>query len=177
MDPAVDTALRTALALLFAAAAAHKARDLGAFRAAVSDYRLLPRACVASFAAALVAAEVGVAAALVLGPRALAAVASAALFALYGLAIAVNLARGRSEIDCGCGGPAARQTLSSGLVWRNALLCLAALAGLAPLAPRALVFLDAWTIAFAVASLAALYTATNRLLAQATPLAALRRPR
>jgi hypothetical protein len=177
VDPAADTAMRVALALLFAAAAAHKARDLAAFRAAVAGYRLLPETATGFVAAALVAAEVALAAALALGPRAPAALAAPGLLALYAGAIAANLARGRRDIDCGCGGPALRQTLSTGLVVRNAALGCAALTGLAPLAPRALVWVDAWTIAGAVLALSALYTATNRLLAQSAALAASGSPR
>ena len=40
-----------------------------------------------------------------------AAAAAALLLALYAGAIGVNLARGRRDIDCGCGGPASRQPI------------------------------------------------------------------
>jgi hypothetical protein len=177
VDPAVDLAVRLALAALFASAAAHKARGLAAFRAAVADYRLLPQALAPAAATALVAAEVAAALSLLVGPRAAAALAAAGLLALYGVAIAVNLARGRRDIDCGCGGPGARQTLSAGLVWRNALLGAVALTGLFPLTPRALVWIDALTMAGSTLALGALFAATSRLLAQAEALAALGRPR
>jgi hypothetical protein len=177
VDPAVDLALRLALALLFTGTAAAKARDLAAFRAAVAGYRLLPERVAPAAAAALVAAEVVVGATLVIGPRAGAALAAASLLALYGGAIATNLARGRRDIDCGCGGPGARLPLSGGLVLRNAALAAAALAGLAPVGARALVWIDALTIAGTVAALVALYAATNRLLAHAPALARLRRSR
>jgi hypothetical protein len=171
VDPAVDLALRLALALLFLGAAATKTRDLGAFRAAVADYRLLPERAAPALAAALVAAEVVVGIALALGPRAPAALAAASLLALYGGAIAVNLARGRRDLGCGCGGPAARQPISGGLVARNAALATAALAGLLSTATRALVWIDALTVVGTVAALAALYAATNALIAQAPALA------
>ena len=57
MDPAVSTTLRWALALLFAGAALHKARDPGAFRAIVADYELLPISFVRAAATGLVLAE------------------------------------------------------------------------------------------------------------------------
>jgi hypothetical protein len=171
VDPAVDLAVRVALALLFSSAATHKLRDLPAFRAAVADYRLLPELLAPAVATALVAAEVALAAALVLGPRLPGALAAAALLGLYGGAIALALARGRRDVDCGCGGPALRQPLSAGLVARNALLACAATTGLAPLSPRPLVWVDALTIAGTVLALSALYAATSRLLAQAPALA------
>jgi hypothetical protein len=83
----------------------------------------------------------------------------------------VNLARGRRDLGCGCGGPAARQPISGGLVARNAALATAALAGLLSTATRALVWIDALTVVGTVAALAALYAATNALIAQAPALA------
>ena len=41
MDPVIDAALRTALSLLFVAAAAHKLRDMGQFRTTLAEYHLL----------------------------------------------------------------------------------------------------------------------------------------
>ena len=64
-----------------------------------------------------------------------AAFASAALFAAYTGAIAINLQRGRIHIDCGCGMArlAGRdQQLSWGLVVRNTLLMAAALVATMP---------------------------------------------
>ena len=54
MDPVIDATLRTALALLFFVAAGHKLRDLGRFRATLTEYRLLPAGLV-PLAAALYA--------------------------------------------------------------------------------------------------------------------------
>jgi hypothetical protein len=101
--------------------------------------------------------------------RVAASLGVASVLLLYGFAIAVNLARGRRDIDCGCGGPAGRQTLSEALVLRNALLAAAALASALPLAPRALGWLDALTATAAVASTALLYAAASQLLARPAP--------
>jgi len=60
--------------------------------------------------------ERGVAIALSLASRSQELVLTDRLLALYTLAVVVNLARGRREIDCGCFGPAARQPLSAALV-------------------------------------------------------------
>jgi hypothetical protein len=175
MDPVFDSTLRAALALLFLVAAAHKLRDLGRFRATLADYRVLPGGLVAPAAALVVAAELGVATALAVpAGRALGFAGAAGLLAVYAAAIAVNLVRGRRHIDCGCTGPAARRRISGWLVARNAVLALVALAGLLPVVPRPLVWVDALTVAAATATLAALYAAADRLLALAPDLAALR---
>jgi len=72
--------------------------------------------------------------------------------------------RGRRDIDCGCGAPGARRPLSGWLLARNTTLAAAALVALLPVAPRPLLWLDALTVAGAVASLATMYAATERLL-------------
>jgi hypothetical protein len=95
--------------------------------------------------------------------RATCALGAAALLSLYGIAIAINLTRGRRDIDCGCGGPLGRQTLSEALVLRNALLAVAAVAAALPVAPRALGWLDGWTLGAAVAAMTVLYNALNAL--------------
>lgn len=172
LDPVFSWLLRLGVALLFAAAAGHKLRDLEAFRAALGDYRLLPARATSLAAFALIALELACAGGLVVSPRG--GLAAAALLALYTAAIGANLARGRREIDCGCFGPAARQPLSWGLVARNAGLIALALIAALPVAPRPLVWLDLTTIAAGLALAALLYAASNTLLAHAPRLRALR---
>jgi hypothetical protein len=175
MDPVVDTTLRVGLALLFAVAAGHKLADLGHFRATLADYRLLPAALAGPAAALVLAVEAAIAVALVTpAERAVGLVSAAALLVAYGAAIAINLARGRRELDCGCAGPAVRRPISGRLVARNAALAAVALAGLVPVRPRALLWVDALTVAGATATLAACYASLDRLLAHAPGLARLR---
>jgi hypothetical protein len=168
IDPALQLAARGAVALLFAAAAAHKLRDVGAFRSAVEAYELMPRLWVVPVSALLIGAEVGIAAGCLLprvGP--VAAAAAAALLSVYAGAIAVNLQRGRRDIDCGCAGPSRRQPLSAWLVGRNALLVAVALAAALPTTGRPLTWLDGATVAAALAALSLLYSAAEGLLAEA----------
>jgi len=166
MDPVIALALRASLTLLLAGAALAKLRDVRGFAAAVAGYRLLPAALAGPAAAGFVAVELALAAGLWLGPlRSASALGAAALLTLYGVAIAVNLARGRRDIDCGCGGPLGRQTLSEALVLRNLVLAGAALACSLPVAPRALAWLDLLTLGAAVGAAAALFAASNVLLA------------
>ena len=164
MDPAIDAVLRGSLALLFGIAARHKLRDVARFRATLAAYRLVPARLTAAAATFLPAAELAATAALVVPSTAPAgALVAAALLAVYTAAIAINLARGRRDIDCGCGGQ--RQPLGERLVVRNAILLTAALVSLAPPRPRSLVWIDAVTVVGAIAGLAALYAATERMMA------------
>ncbi len=175
VDPAIDLTLRTALALLFLAAAVHKLRDLAAFRATFADYRILPDATSGLVAGLVPLAELAVAA-LLLAPAAsaLGKIGAAGLLLVYDAAVGVNLARGRRHIDCGCAGPHARRPIGSGIVVRNALLAAAALAALLRVHPRPLAWVDALTVSGAVLALTALYLATDRLMALAPALARLR---
>jgi hypothetical protein len=165
MDPAVQLIARGALALLFGWSAAHKLRDVEGFRAALEGYELLPRRWAVPAGALLIAGEVGVAAGLLL-PRVapVAALGAAALLVLYAGAIAVNLRRGRHDIDCGCGGPAGRQPISAALVVRNGVLAAAAIGSALPAQSRSLTWLDGTTVVAAVATLALLYAAVDGLL-------------
>jgi methylamine utilization protein MauE len=177
LDPAVDAAVRAAFALLLGSAGARKLAAAGHFRDAVREYRLVPDMAVGPVSAALVLAELATATALVVpGLRAVALTGTAALLALYAGAIAANLVRGRA-IDCGCGGPAARRPISGWLATRNVALAIVAALAARPVAGRSLVWFDGVTIAGATAGLAALYSATDRLMAHAPALAALRERR
>jgi hypothetical protein len=175
IDPVVGACLRAGLALLFAAAAWHKLGRVREFRAALAAYRLLPGRAVPAAAAALAAAEVAVALALLLPSLGAAGpIGAAALLLFYAGAIAVNLLRGRREIDCGCGGIAGAQPIAWGLVLRNAALSAAAAACALPLARRPLVWVDAISLVGGVAALALLYAAGDLALAHGRRLGALR---
>lgn len=162
-DPVVDLVLRGALATLFASAALHKLRDVAAFREIVRAYRLAPDAAVPA-APAIAVAEIVVAMLMLLpAMRPAAGLGAIGLLALYSAAIAINLHRGRRTIDCGCGALAARQPISEGLLVRNAVLMIAALAMLSPPAPRAWIWIDWLTVAGGVAVLACAWTAAHGL--------------
>jgi hypothetical protein len=176
IDPAVQMALRVALAALFAAAAVHKLRDRRRFRDALRGYALAPARAVAPLAAGFTALEL-VAAGLLVAPGGArpGAALGGALLLVYTAAVAVNLARGRRAIACGCGGPAGSRALGADLLVRNAVLLLAVFACAAPPAARALHALDAVTIAAGAALLALVYAAAETALANARAVSALRR--
>lgn len=164
LDPALSLVLALALALLFATAAAHKLRDWSYFRASLENYRVLPSALVAPAGALAVGAEVVAVATLPFpGTRAVGALLGAGLLAAYALAIAVNLRRGRTRIDCGCFGAARRERIAPWMVLRNVVLALGALAAALPVASRPLAALDALTIAGALVAAAVLYLAFGTL--------------
>jgi hypothetical protein len=176
MDPVLAVVLRGALALLLVVAALHKLRDRGAFGATLDAYALLPAALTATVARLVPALELA-AAALLVAPRTAAAggVLATALLAVYAAAMGINLLRGRRDLDCGCMGPGARSPVGLGLILRNLVLMVAALvAGFAPGHARALVGVDFLTVPLAIAALAALYAALERVLALAPTVAALR---
>lgn len=116
---------RLALGLLFATAALAKLRKRRDFYAAVLAYQLLPPVWAMNMAVILPWAEAAIAIGLILDFNA-AFAAAAGLLLVYALAMAVNLARGRRDLDCACGG--APQVLSIWLVVRNIILAGAALA-------------------------------------------------
>jgi hypothetical protein len=164
LDPALALVLRAGLALLFASTALAKLRDLAGFAAAVAGYRLLPERLARAAALGFVVAELALAVGLLAPARhALASLGAAALLLLYAAAIAWNLARGRRDIDCGCGGPFGQQTLSEGLVLRNLALAAAALVCVLPETERALGWLDLVTVLGAVACGALLLAAAHAL--------------
>lgn len=168
LDPALSLVLALALALLFATAAAHKLRDWQYFRASLENYRVLPAALVAPASVLAVAAEVAAVATLPFtGTRPAGALLGAGLLAAYALAIAVNLRRGRTRIDCGCFGTSRRERIAPWMVVRNVLLGLAAIVAALPVASRPLAALDVLTAAGAIAAAAVLYLVFGTLGANA----------
>lgn len=121
------------IALLFLRAAMHKAQDYGRFLGFLADYRLVPEALLAALARGLIGLEFAVVALLIWPPVAMyGAMGAFALLGLYALAMAINLLRGRTLIECGCGGSG--QPLSWLLVVRNCtLMALCALAMWVPM--------------------------------------------
>ena len=129
----VQSAIALALAVLFAFAATHKLTDRLRFEAQLAEYDLLPARLVPAAVFALIGAEVATAAMLLWrGSWALAGLLAGALLLVYAAAIAINLLRGRSHIDCGCGSTPV--LLSPWLVLRNLLLAGGALTLLYPVA-------------------------------------------
>jgi hypothetical protein len=167
-DPVLAGALHAAAALLLLTSALHKWRDPLRFRAALADYALLPRAVVPAAAAGIALAELAVGAACAIPATATAGCAAAAgLVALYTVAVAGNLLRGRRVVDCGCGGPGGPRPPSWGLVARNAAVVALLLVGALPASGRSLAWLDFVSMAGVFAWLAFAHAAVDVALANA----------
>ncbi|MDF3935952.1 MauE/DoxX family redox-associated membrane protein [Pseudomonas citronellolis] len=165
-DPIYAIAAAVSVAVILASAASHKWRAPGRFARQLEDYQLLPQALLKPAARVLPLVEGGVAFALLVpASRSLAALAAAALLALYAAAIGINLWRGRRDIDCGCAGPDQAQPLRPVLLARNAVLvALALLASVHPQA-RELGLFDGFVSLAASAVALLLYAAADGLLA------------
>jgi len=177
IDPVVQLSVCGALAWVWVGSGIEKLRDLPRFRRIFADYRLLPTRLSRAFAPLVAMAELGLAAGLLWpAARPTALLGVAGLLSLYSAAIALNLARGRRDIDCGCAGPQAGATLAGWLLLRNAALVAAALACRLPQDPRPLVWLDALSVLGAACVLVATWSAVHGLAANAGRFARSARP-
>ena len=130
--PLLGVAASVAVALLFAVAGIDKLRHRDLLPGVIGNYRLLPDALVAPAAAVLPGVELLVAAGLLLGFAPLAPMVAIALLLVFAAAMAINIRRGRNQIDCGCGRSQLRQPLSWLLVGRNVALAALLAARLVP---------------------------------------------
>lgn len=147
-DPFISLYVRTAFALLFILAAMHKLRSVSEFSDIVKGYNIVPLWAVAGVGIMLPLFEAFVAAMLLLFPVVGIAAASALLTA-YGLVIAFNIARGNTQIDCGCSWGSAKTAfpaLTWALVLRNILLVIVLAISLVPTTARAFGLMDAATL-------------------------------
>ncbi|MFM9937308.1 MAG: MauE/DoxX family redox-associated membrane protein [Novosphingobium sp.] len=113
-----------AVGMVFVQAGLSKLRHRELLTGVVANYRLLPAALVGPVAMLLPPAELVLGSALLLSGHWLAATGSIALLLLFAAAMAINIKRGRSQIDCGCGRSQLRQPLSWLLVGRNIALAM-----------------------------------------------------
>lgn len=119
--PLVNLASLVFIILVMVRASMHKAFDIHEFQGFVADYEVLPESLVKPVTYAIVASEIG-AVILMLIPslRELGLMLTIALLAIYALSMGVNLVRGKTSIECGCGGTP--QLLSYTLIVRNVAL-------------------------------------------------------
>jgi hypothetical protein len=163
---------RVGMAAIFAQSAWHALRAPSLHEAAVAGYDLLPHWAVPAAARGLPLLSAAAAVLLLWPVSAMTgSVLGLALLTVFTAAIAINLRRGRIEIDCGCGG-AAGQMISPGLVARNLLLlCVLGTALALPVSGG----LDAASVTVLLGGgggIAALYFTASQLLANAAALRA-----
>jgi Methylamine utilisation protein MauE len=178
LDPDLGALLILGMALLLVTAFWQKQRHLPDFQAVLEAYQLVPRALVPLIARVLPAGELGLALALLWPPmRSVAALTVAALMLTYASAIAINLRRGRLDLDCGCAGASDRRPIAGWMVVRNLLLAAGIATASLPWSSRALEPVDALTVAGGLVIAVLVYLASDQLLGQVMPRgAALRRP-
>lgn len=164
IDPGLSLTARWIVAFIFASAAWHKLQAPRVFTATLENYRLLPSALLVPVAVLVIAGEIFATVGLVAGIGT-AGLVAAGLLSLYTAAIAVNLIRGRRDIDCGCSGITIRQTLSPWLLVRNLGLFAVALLTLPPNTPRPLGPLDWFTTVAVIITFALIYSAATYLFA------------
>jgi hypothetical protein len=170
IDPLFWQVARWLLFGVFAVALWHKLRARESFIVVVDDYRLLPRKAASAAAATVMGLEALVLAGLCFDVSVRpAAILAVVLLGIYASAIAVNLLRGRRDIDCGCMGPAGgsqdRHRLSEWLLLRNAALIGLGAVVLLPVSGRELLWLDAAGIVTGAAVALLIYCTSDQLLA------------
>ncbi|MDN7997532.1 MauE/DoxX family redox-associated membrane protein [Burkholderia multivorans] len=194
IDPVLATSAQAGAAAVVLLGAVAKLRAPVAFRDALAGYRLLPDALVAPAALAIPLAEaLGAAALLFPDTRTAAAIGLIALLLAFAAALAANILRGRTDIDCGCTGfagvraapgDAAPGDAASGdgtprrIGWLHVarVLLLVALVATALLAPdtRAVVWFDYLTLFFSVPLIVCALLTVDVLLANVPRLTAMR---
>jgi len=174
LDPAISLIIKLGFTLLLVGAGGHKLTNRIQFRAILQAYQILPVALVPLAGLMLGMFELVLGFVWAAGWQATpAAWATALLLAAYALAISINLMRGRSYIDCGCGFASAIgreskregiQQLSISLVLRNAVLIAGALVVTLPSTDRLLGIMDYLFAVLACLVLILFYGAFNQLL-------------
>jgi len=168
VDAIVVYSLVAGLAVILLLGALDKWRNLAAFEQAVAGYQLLPFALVKPFAWLFATTESLAALALLLPiSRSLGAALALVVLLCASAGVAVNLARGLRNVDCGCGGLGhSTQGLSGWLLVRNTFLLLAV--GLiwmgAPSAARTLSWFDGITFFATTLAWLGLYCTANVLI-------------
>lgn len=153
--PMILASAQAILMLVFLTGAWSKLRARETFEGVVYNYRLLPGFAVAPVSYLLPLTELAIGLGLAFAvARPYAAVGAVLLLAVFNIAIAINIGRGRREIDCGCFSSVLKQRLSGGLIVRNlVLMILAAWLAWGASQTGAAVWLD-WLVGLAAALVA-----------------------
>jgi uncharacterized membrane protein YphA (DoxX/SURF4 family) len=119
------------LSYLFVVGGWQKLADTAYFQQVITDYQVVPASWSPWVARALPIVEICAGLALLIPMLQRSALAAVALLlAGYTVAMALNIARGRRDLDCGCAGPGQEQTVGGWLLGRNlVLISLALLSG------------------------------------------------
>lgn len=128
MNSLLSETLALLVSMVFAIAAFTKVTAWGELPAVVQNFRVLPRALTLPVALVLPPVEAAIAVGMPFeGTRPIAAALAVLLLAVFGAALAINLRRGRHQIDCGCFRSGLNQPISVAVILRNLILALCAL--------------------------------------------------
>ena len=154
------------LSYLFFTGGYSKFRDIHHFQAVLADYRILPPPISFLFARLLPLIEILTGLALLITSlRYPGLLLATLLLAGFSCAMAINLLRGRADLECGCGGMLHKQAVNYWILGRNILLTGLAFWACTSSGLPATGALE-WIFAFLGALLAALfYEAFNQLIA------------
>jgi len=164
VDPAIGHLLAISLALLLGSAGLHKWWARREFQAILAAYRLLPAPAVRPVGYLLGMLEIATALGLLSTAVRYASAVASALFLTYAVALAINLRRGRRDLDCGCGFARNRRPIGGWMLVRNALLAGAAGIAAGAWSPRTLSGIDWMTVAGGVLAAVILYACAELLL-------------
>lgn len=185
LDPLIFRLITMLFALLLITAGAHKLGHLPRFQGILKNYQILPEHLVSIVSRLVPFVEILLGLGWVFTWQIdLVSALTAALLAAYALAMGLNLLRGRTYIDCGCGFAASKQSgenvgmqqLSIWLVYRNLLLIVLALMANIGTTARAFAVLDYFSIIAATLALVFAYTAFNQLLVNHNAIDSWRKP-
>jgi Methylamine utilisation protein MauE len=169
MDPLFELTIAWSLAALFAGSTLHKLQALSEWPGVVRNYRLMPDAFGGAAAWLILCAGALTAGTLFFETtRRVGAIAAALQLLIFGAAIGINIARGRTAIDCGCFGSRLRDGLSRWMVARNAVLALCAFSLLLPASPRMLSAMEVAVCFGLILTLAFLYPVLGLALSEPT---------
>lgn len=172
LDAAIHSLISVIFAMLLLWASLHKFSDRLQFQGILTAYQLLPAALLPLLALFIPIVELSLGLAWLTGfQNETVALATVVLLASYTFAMGINIFRGNTEIDCGCGLSSAKhktagyQRLSIILLLRNLVLILIASIAVIPSNERLLGFIDYLNVGLASVGLVFLYAAFNQLLA------------
>jgi hypothetical protein len=172
LDPAIGYLLISAFSLMYFEAAYHKWSGVQRFSAVLTSYQLLPLSATAVAALLIPCLESGVAIGLWLPScRATVTLIGISLFILYAFAIALNLYRGRRDLDCGCSGPFDRRPIAPWMVVRNVVFAGLLATSQYPWQDRDWTPVDGLTVIGGLFILVVLYRTTDQLLSRVLPAA------
>lgn len=175
LDPIYSLIVAVAVAFVFAHAATHKVKEYARHVGIVADYQVMPARLVPLLAPLFIGLEFA-AAVFVLIPatRSMGLILAAGLLLVYLFSIGLNLLRGRTSIDCGCGWGSQQQSISGWLLIRNLLFIAVIASALLPLAERSLHLADWILVVLASSAVIAVYYIGDLLIANGLKLSKLK---